>query len=244
MIVRPLRSPIVPRARRSRFGPFRQCAAALASLALGCGPRAPVPPPAAPAPVAAPAPEPFPYADVWTRAPGVVLVRDSGSGVLPYASMRLQVLRADTADLLRVRCITCPVPMDGRVRRGDLVYRPADLATASADSLSAFILAFREAVKRRDLAALRAVMSPTFVHAADGPDGVLEAVSRWQEEAYRPLDALPALLDRGVAQVPGTDLWAAPPPFVTRSGYQQLRAGFRRVNGRWTWMFLVRGAAL
>jgi hypothetical protein len=219
---------------------FRRAAALLAATLAACSPRAPAPAPPPPVPLA-PEPEPLPYTDVWTRAAGVTLLRDSASVALPYASMRLQVLRVDTADLLLVRCIVCPLPVDGRVRRGDVLYRPGDLAAAAADSLPRFVLALRDAAKRRDLTALRAVMSPAFVHAADGPDGVLEALGYWQSMAYRPVDALPPLLDRGVARVPGTDVWAAPPAFATQTGYAGLRAGFRRVGGRWQWIFLHHG---
>ena len=209
------------------------------ALLTGCGGR--VAPPVAPAP--APAEAPFPYADVWTRHGGVVLQRDSAGVTLPYASMRLQVLRVDSADLLLVRCIVCPVPVDGRVRRGEVLYEPRSPSAAATDSLAEFVLAIREAARRHDVPALRAVMAPGFVHATDGPDGVLSAVHAWEDMAFRTLDRVPGLLDRGVAPVPEAELWAAPPAFVTQTGYQQLRAGFRRVGGRWQWVFLVQGAA-
>jgi hypothetical protein len=217
---------------------FRRFATLLPLVVIAaCSSPAPAPAPS-PAPAA---PEPFAYADVWTRNAGVTLRRDSGSVALPYVSMRLQVLRADTAGLLVVRCIVCPMPVDGTVRREDVIYRPADLSLAAGDSLAEFVLALREAAKRRDVAALRAVMSPGFVHVPAGPDGILEALGYWQSMAYRPIEQLPALLDRGVARVPGTEVWAAPPAFGAQVGYQGPRAGFRRVGGRWQWIFLSRG---
>jgi hypothetical protein len=217
--------------------PRRLYIAALAALALtACGPRA-VPHP--PVPQAPPHPPRFAYADVWTRVGGVRLERDSSAFTIPYAAMRLQVLSPDTVGGILVRCIVCAVPVDGRVHAQDVIYQPRTLADAARDSLAAFVLAVREAARRRDVPALRTVMAPAFVYAPNGPDGVLVAVGSWQDDRYATLDRVPALLDRGVAQVPGTDVWAAPPAHATRPGYQQLRAGFRRVAGRWQWIFLV-----
>jgi hypothetical protein len=212
----------------------------LATLTLAsCGPRTPPAPAPAPVPVAAPV---FAHADVWTRTAGVALQRDSGEAVVvPHGSMRLQVLRADTGGMLRVRCLVCVVPVDGRVRMADVVYEPRSPAEAATDSLAVFVLAIREAARRHDVPGLRAVMSPSFVHAADGPDGILEAVGAWEAYAYRVLDRVPGLLDRGVVPVPGTDLWTAPPASAAATGYPQLRAGFRRRGTRWEWIYLLQG---
>ena len=211
----------------------------LASVACGGRP-APVPPP--PRPPAAPALPPPPR-DVWTRDAGVRLRPDSAGvpATLPYAAMRLEVIRADSAAFL-VRCATCRTPAVGWVPRDSVVHSPGTPAAAAGGELSEFVLAVRAAAQRRDLSALRAVMSPRFVHDPDGRDGIVEAVGDWQAERFRRLDRLPFLLDRGVATVEGTELWAAPPEFATVPGYQELRAGFRRTpQGRWEWVFYVQG---
>jgi hypothetical protein len=58
--------------------------------------------------------------------------------------------------------------------------------------------------------------------------------------AFRTLDRLPPLLDRGTVQVPGTDVWTAPPASAASGAvYQPLHAGFRRINGRWRFIYLL-----
>lgn len=203
--------------------------------------------PPAPRPLPAPPPQPRPEAvprDVWTREPGVRLAGDSATApgtTLPYAAMRLEVIRADSARFL-VRCSVCPRPATGWVARESVLSAAATPALAAAGTLAEFALAVRAAASRRDVQALRAVMSPRFVHDPDGRDGTVEALGDWQAERYRRLDRLPFLLDRGLATVEDTDVWAAPPDYATLPGYQDLRAGFRRTRaGRWEWVFYVQG---
>jgi hypothetical protein len=101
-------------------------------------------------------------------------------------------------------------------------------------------VALRGAAARREWEAMRAVMSPTFVHSMTGPDGPLQAIGAWRATRSADLGRLPLLLDRGAALVPNTRIWAAPPDFATVRGYPDLRAGFVRGSGGWEWIFLVR----
>lgn len=200
-------------------------------------------PPPAPAPAPPPAPPALP-AEVWSRAAGLVLAGDSAAPDvrLPYTAMRLFVLRADSARYL-VRCEHCPPPAVGWIDRAKVVERPRSTAlAANEEELAEFAVAVREAARTHDLAALRAVMDPMFVHDLDGRDGVIQAVGDWQHDSFRRLDVLPALVDRGLVAVPNTAVWASPPAYASRPGFQDLRTGFRRVDGKWRWIFFVRGS--
>lgn len=205
------------------------------ALVAACGGtrRAPAPP----APTAAPAPPPPPQ--VWTREAGVRLRGDSTETRLPYTFMRLDVVSADSAGFT-VRCAFCARPTAGWVARGDVIHPPAARPGVGAGGdLASFLLAVRAAASARDVAALREVMARDFVHDLSGRDGVVEALGDWQRESYRRLDRLPFLLDRGVAAVPRTELWAAPPEYATQVNFRDLRAGFVLRDGRWSWAFLT-----
>lgn len=210
----------------------------LALLALSAAACAPRPAPA-PAP---PPPPPFPHAQVWTREPGTALRPDSAGApetALPHVFTRLEVLRSDSAALY-VRCVVCTPHREGWVEKERVIWEARAPALAAAGELPEFLLAVREAAARRDLAALRPVMGRLFAHSLSGADGVVEAVGRWEQEGFRRLDRLPFLLDRGVATREGS-LWAAPPAWITVPTYADLRAGFRRENDRWQWIFFVPG---
>ena len=220
----------------------------LLTLLAGCGPaRRPVPavPPAPPPPPAQAQPEPPPpiqqFQSVWTRDAGALLRGESSAVALPYVFMRLEVLRADTTDLL-VRCVHCPGAPEGWIGRESVVHHPRPTQAAARLDLAEFVLSVRNAAAIQDLDALRAVMSRDFVHTL-GPleMGLLETFAAWEREGFRTLDRMPFLLDRGVATVPGTTIWAAPPEFAAQLGYSDLRAGFRRGHEGWEWIFLVRG---
>ncbi|HSU14042.1 hypothetical protein [Longimicrobium sp.] len=218
-------------------------AATLAVAALlagmGCAPRprpAPVPPPAPPPPPATPA---FTAAEVWTAQPGVVLRGDSSSTTLPWMFMRLAVVRVDSSELV-VRCMVCRGFPQGRVPRDRVVYEVRGVADAQKLELPDFALAVRDAARRRDLEALRRVMSRDFVYSLDYPEGVLEAMAAWQGRRSGDIERLPGLLDRGIVSTGGGGIWAAPPEFVTQRGYADLRAGFRRGPNGWELTFLVR----
>lgn len=217
--------------RSSKLLPF------LLLCVAGCGPRQT----AAPAAPAAP-PPPFPHAAVWTREGGIALRPDSaGVAQAPLANAftRLEVLRSDSASLY-VRCVVCTPRVEGWVEKERVVFEPRTPALAAHGDLPEFLLAVRAAAARRDVAALRPVMSRRFAHSLGGADGVVEAIGRWEQEGFRRLDRLPFLLDRGVATPDGA-VWAAPPAWVTDRSYRDLRAGFRREGDRWEWVFLVPG---
>lgn len=202
-----------------------------------------VPPPAAPAPAENPHAAPPPivaFQSVWTRDPALQLRSEAGGVLLPYAFMRLEVLRADTTDLL-VRCVHCPGAPQGWIAREQVVHVVRAPADARGLDLAEFVLAVREAAARQDVQALRPVMPRDFVHSLGPLDmGLLETFAAWEREQYRTLDRLPFILDRGVAAVVGTPVWAAPPEFAASLGYRDLRAGFRRGPEGWEWIFLVR----
>lgn len=208
-------------------------------LLCACAAPRPAPPPAPPAP---PPPPPFPYTTVWTREAATALRPDSaGAAVpaLPNAFTRLEVLRSDSASLY-VRCVVCTPRGEGWVEKARVVFEARTPALAAHGDLAEFLLAVRAAAARRDVAALRPVMSPQFTHSLGGADGVVEALGRWEQEGFRRLDRLPWLLDRGVATPDGA-VWAAPPAWVADRAYRDLRAGFRREGNRWEWIFLVPG---
>lgn len=225
----------------------RAAVLSLLSLLAACAAPArrpvPVPPPVAP-PVAQPAPPPIvQFGSVWTRDAGLPLRTDAGGVTLPYVFMRLEVLRADTVDL-RVRCIHCPGTPEGWIGRDAVVHAPRHPQAAARLDLAEFVLAVRAAASQRDVEALRSVMARDFVHTLGPIDmGLLETFAAWEREQYRTLDRMPFMLDRGVATVVGTPLWAAPPDYAADSRYGDLRAGFRRGPQGWEWIFLVRGGS-
>jgi hypothetical protein len=220
----------------------------LACLAACGGPRQParvppvvVPPPPEVIDTMPPPPPPIvANQSVWTRDANTLL-RGETSGVrLPFIFMRLEVLRADTTDL-RVRCVHCPGAPEGWITRESVVHHPRRPEAVRKGDLADFVLVVRDAASRQDVQLLRRLMSPEFVHTL-GPleMGQLETLAAWEREGYRTVDRLPFILDRGVATVPGTPIWAAPPEYAAQLGYQDVRAGFRRGANGWEWIFLVR----
>lgn len=207
----------------------------------------PAPPPLPPPPVVVvrdttpPAPPQIvANQSVWTRDAGTPLRTQGGDVTLPYVFMRLEVLRADTTDLL-VRCVHCPGAPQGWVARNSVVHWVRTPMEARRLDLADFVLAVRDAAARQDVETLRRTMSREFVHSL-GPleMGLLETFAAWEREQYRTLDRVPFILDRGVATVPGTPVWAAPPEYAASIGYRDLRAGFKRGPDGWEWIFLVR----
>jgi hypothetical protein len=204
---------------------------------------APPPPVAPPAVVPAPPPPIVQFQSVWTRDAGVQMRTDGGGVPLPYVFMQLEVLRADTTEL-RVRCVHCPGAPEGWVGRESVVHAPRSPREAAGLDLAEFVLAVRAAASARDVEALRPVMARDFVHTLGPIDmGLLETFAAWEREQYRTLDRVPFVLDRGVATVVGTPVWAAPPDYAADSRYAGLRTGFRRGPRGWEWIFLVRGGS-
>jgi len=223
------------------MGRLRRVAVMALCAAAACvpPPRPAPPPPAPPPPAQPPGPPPFTATEVWTAQPGLVLRGDSGSVTLPWAFMRLQVLRVDSAELL-VRCMVCRGLPTGMLSRAIVVSAPRPPAEAAQLDLADFALAVREAARLRDYAALRSMMSRDFVYSLDDAEGVLETLAAWQGRRAGDLQRLPALLDRGLVSVGPGGVWAAPPEYVTQRGYNDLRAGFRRGPTGWQFIFLVR----
>ncbi|MBW3572122.1 MAG: hypothetical protein KY467_13565 [Gemmatimonadetes bacterium] len=201
----------------------------------------PLPPPLVTADTVPPPPPPIvANQNVWTRDAGTLLRGETSAVRLPFIFMRLEVLRADTTDLL-VRCVHCPGTPQGWIARESVVHHVRPPGDVRELDLAEFALAVREAAAQRDVGALRGAMSREFVHSL-GPleMGLLETFAAWEREGYRTLDRLPFILDRGVATVPGTPIWAAPPEYAATLGYHDVRAGFRRGENGWEWIFLVR----
>jgi hypothetical protein len=227
---------------------MRRTAVSILCLILAaCGPArrpAPIAPPPPPPVIAEPVPPPPPPivagGSVWTRDAGTQLRTEQGGVPMPFLFMRLEVLRADTTDLL-VRCVHCPGVPQGWVPREGVVHIIRRPEEARRLDLAEFVLAVRDAASRRDVETLRRAMSSDFVHSL-GPleMGLLETFAAWEREQYRTLDRLPFILDRGVSTVSGTPVWAAPPEWAASLQYRDLRAGFRRGPGGWDWIFLVR----
>lgn len=214
----------------------------MASILAACAsPPAPGTPPATTESSAAP-----PAPVVWTARPGVELSTESGVTTLPRAMMRLDAISADPQGL-RVRCSACAEPLEGVVARNAVIYEAVRPIEAARGSVAEFALAVRAAAERRDVEALREVMSPDFSFTFGGAEGRLEALGAWEREGYRSLDRLSALLDRGVVDrwegqpASADELWVAPPEYLSRPDYLDLRAGFRRVGGEWRWVFFVGG---
>jgi hypothetical protein len=209
----------------------------------GCASRpAPVPeellPLLEPAPVEAPEPE-FVYGVVWTAGENTPLRTEYGIATIAHPLTRLEVLAADSASV-HVRCVRCPHPLEGWLDESAVVYEPTTPAEAAEGELAEFVLAVRKAALERDLAALRPIMFERFTFSFGGGGGPADAFNRWRFEGFRSLDRLPELIDRGVATHDG-EVWTAPHDFVTGEEYYGLRAGFRRTEGKWQWVYLVAG---
>jgi hypothetical protein len=196
-----------------------------------------------PAPLPTPAEEEwlawFPYRVVWSALPDMLIDVDGVGYALPGVSTRLEVLSGDSTGL-RVRCAVCPGELEGVVDPSHVIHSAESPAAAASGDLAGFALAIREAALRRDVEALRPVMSRTFTFSFGAWGGPVEAIAAWEREGYRALDHLPGVLDRGIATRDGR-IWAAPPEYLHQDEYLGYRAGFRREAGRWQWVFLVRG---
>lgn len=206
-------------------------------LLLSCA--APPPPPPEPEPEPAPVVEPFPDRFVWTAAPETSLRLEGRRTTVPHLFTRLEVMEPLPDGMLRVRCPTCEEGLEGVVSREDVVHGNAVPVLAAEEGLAEFLLAIRQAADRRDMTALRPVLSPWFTHSVEAPHGAGPAIIQWRREGYRSIDRLPTFLDRGVATRDGS-LWMSPPEFLNDPRYSGPRAGFERdEEGRWVWLFLV-----
>lgn len=202
---------------------------------------APPPPPPPPEPLPEPiVVPPFPFSTVWTAAEDVELTTDSGIRTVERTFTRLDVVYRDSVGL-RVTCGICLPEATGYVEFSDVVYEPETPAEAADDEIAEFALAIRDAALRRDLEALRPVMSPYFSYILSGGESSASALAFWENERYRSLDLLPFLLDEGLTTRDST-LWVAPPDFFADVHYSGHRAGVRKTSdGTWQWVFLIKG---
>ncbi|CAN5732460.1 hypothetical protein BH23GEM3_BH23GEM3_18400 [soil metagenome] len=207
--------------------------------AASCGGARTAPPAAEPEPLVAPAALPFAHALVWTARPGTLIRTVHGEETVRNVFVRFDVLGSDSLGL-HVRCARCPAPLEGWISREDVVFKPVSLEDAAGGELADFALAVREAAIQRDLAGLRRLMTREFTYSLEGGAGSVAAMARWEMEGFRSLELLPTLLDHGVATRDSV-IWSAPPDFLTADSFPGVRAGFRRTNGRWEWIYFVRG---
>ena len=122
--------------------------------------------------------------------------------------------------------------------------KKADIeATANPDvDFQAFLGRLRKAVAARDMNAIAAMMTPDFAYVmGDSPDadrkgeGVFQF---WDENGLWPeLEGI--LSEKFVAK---DDWMVAPPQFANPAvEYEGYRAGMRRVNGSWKFVYFVNG---
>jgi hypothetical protein len=176
---------------------------------------------------------------VWTDAPDRALRRDAAPYVLRRAFTRLEVLEADSAELL-VQCTVCGEPVIGWVARNQVIHAPTTPDSAAVRSIAEFALAVRRAAIEQDPVALDRVLAHDFTFSSLGSYGRDLALMAWRSENYRTLSRVPALLDQGLS--PMGEFWVAPPNFAERFGYSGFRLGFTRTAaGRWEWVFAVAG---
>ncbi len=209
----------------------------LSIAACAAAPPPPPPPPPVPEPVVIP---PFPFPTVWTAAADVELRTEDGIETVDHVFTRLNVVHRDSVGLL-VSCEVCSPETIGYVKLTDLVYDPEEPVDAAEEGIAEFALAVRDAALRRDLEALRPVMSPYFSYLLSGGEGPDSALGYWTIERFRSVDLLPFLLDEGLTTRDST-LWVAPPAFFADVEYTGHRAGFSRSpEGTWQWVFLING---
>ena len=162
--------------------------------------------------------------------------------IIERAFVPLDVLSGDTLGLL-VRCQSCTPPVAGRIAETAIVHTAIPPEVAALGSLGEFALAVSAAAEERDLDALRWVMAPDFFFSFIGTQNPDAAFEVWRSEDFTTLDQVPALLAEGLDTADGK-IWAAPLDYVESFSYRGLRLGFwKRPDGRWEWLFLVRGLA-
>jgi len=206
-------------------------------LVAGCAHR----PASPPSPAEVVTVEVFPHALGWTGSSGAQLRTAEGEPLpSPRPFTRVEVIGIDSVGL-RVRCEGCG-GVEAYADPERLLFEPLSPRDATEGTLEEFALAIRDAAARRSLESLRPVMSPEFSHGFIGTQTPESAFATWIAEDFATLDAVPALLDGGLASRDGR-IWSAPPEFVEQLGFRGLRIGFRQVEGRWEWIYLIRGVS-
>lgn len=203
----------------------------------GCAPSAPSPA----APIHEPVIHPVDFAAAWTARDGVTLLQGEGDGTYflrPFT--RLTVIGGERGGL-RVRCESCPWPVEAILASRDLIYTSLPPEIAAWGTLAEFAHAIRTAAESHDLDLLRPVMNPDFSFSLVGPQTPTAAFEVWRSEGFVSLDELPDLLDQGLATRDSV-IWSAPPAYTADLYYRGSRIGFRRrADGRWEWLFLMAG---
>lgn len=133
---------------------------------------------------------------------------------------------------------------DGRIAKPHT--RTANAAAERA--WRTFFPRFRNAVKRRDRAALRNMMSPEFLYSFGGDLDRDQALASWDESGDEAWRAFAAVLARGAVSRENADTEGRQipsriaPPAAKRNGYISWRAYFEYgADGRWRCTAFVQG---
>jgi hypothetical protein len=154
--------------------------------------------------------------------------------------MPLDAIGRDSVGLI-VRCGICAGEPVGYVGFDDIVYEVLPPDVAAWSTLADFALSIRDAAAARDLDALRAVMAFDFTSSLVGVQNPDAAFAMWRGEEFESLDRVPSIMSQGLASMDEL-IWSAPLAFVYDVNYRGLRLGFkRRADGRWEWVYLIRG---
>ena len=177
---------------------------------------------------------------VWTATGNQQMLTRVGVLVVPHLFTRLDVIGRGPAGVA-VTCRVCTPMITGYLTEEDLISTADTPDAAASRDLPVFLASIREAARRRDLSALLSVMAPDFSYDFIGIQTPEAGFEGGRAEEFKTLEQVPALVDHGVT----TDdqrIWVSPPAFLHDLTYHGPRLGFRRrPDGRWEWLFLVRG---
>jgi hypothetical protein len=132
------------------------------------------------------------------------------------------------------------------VSRAELAKRDGEADQA----WHAFYTRFREAVRMRDRAALREMMSPDdFLYTFGDSDNRDQALDYWDDQAKHgmaPYADLERILGKGIVRIPARmNAYGLPsrdaPPAAIKMSYMGLRTSFVFINGRWLWVLYIGG---
>lgn len=133
-----------------------------------------------------------------------------------------------------------------RVSRAELAKRDREADQA----WPAFYTKFLEAVRKRDRAALKEMMSPDdFLYTFGDSDNRDQALDYWDDQAKHgmtPYADLERILGKGIVRVPARlNIYGLPsrdaPPAAIKMSYIGLRTSFVFINGRWLWVLYIGG---
>ncbi len=102
----------------------------------------------------------------------------------------------------------------------------------------AFVGRLRKAVTARDMNTIASMMAPDFGYSLNPEKSGPGVFQYWDENNLWP--ELEGILSERFAQK--GDFWVAPPQFADESlSYDGYRAGIRRINGSWKFVYFVNG---